>query len=293
MAQQPAPSSPAATKPAQAQTPARSTASTPAPATHPAAATPDPNIPAASTDQSQPEGDAANAHQLIVTTPPPPPVVWSWHDRVLWGAYVVLAILGYIAIMIGLRALRSIERQSAAAAATAKAALDSATAALMRTQAVVDAERPWIVVTVEPFLTMENAFKVLATNRGHTPAKLTVTIDQVAIAADETLLPATPQFQKEDANSLPEPVILLPGESVGIRPFSRDEVTSICKTKEELERIELWEEKIFLYGRVTYRQMIESETAQEHETVWCCRYIHGESKSALLMTGPPPYNKHT
>jgi hypothetical protein len=230
---------------------------------------------------------------LIVTTPPPPPVEWSWHDRVLWGAYVVLAFLGYIGIMISLRILKSIERHAAAASATAKAALDSSTAALLRTQAVVDAERPWIVVTVEPFLTMENAFKVMATNRGHTPAKLTITIDQVAIATDETQLPETPQFQKEDANSLPEPVILLPGESVGIRPFSRDEVSSICKTKEELERIELWEEKIFLYGRVTYRQMIESADNQDHETVWCCRYIHGESKSALAMTGPPAYNKHT
>jgi hypothetical protein len=30
-----------------------------------------------------------------------------------------------------------------------------------------------------------------------------------------------------------------------------------------------------------------------HETFWCCRYIHGEKSSALVMAGPPEYNKHT
>ena len=240
-------------------------------------------------------GDNPNPQQpqIIVTSPPPAPSEWTWHDRVLWGAYVILAVLGYVGILIAIRILKSIEKHSESASATSKAALGSAAAALLRTQAVVDSERPWIVITVEPFLTMENSFKVMATNRGRTPAQLTATVDQVSVAVDESQLPPEPQFDPTLANSLPAPVILLPGESVGIRPFSRDEVNSICKSSEDLQRIELWEEKIFLFGKVTYRELLSLPGREEHETIWCCRYIHGESKSALVVTGPPAYNHHS
>lgn len=241
------------------------------------------------------EPDNGNPHQpqIIVSSPPPAPTEWTWHDRVLWGAYIVLAVLGYFAIMVALRTLKSIERHTESSLATSKAALGSAAAALLRTQAVVEAERPWIVVTVEPFLTVENSFKVVAQNRGRTPAQLISTVDQMRVAIDESKLPEQPEFSDEDLNNLESPMILLPGETVAIRPFSRDEVNTICKTREEFERIELWEEKIFLYGKVTYRELINSPNSVDHETTWCCRYIHGESKSALVITGPAAYNHHT
>ncbi len=316
-AQIPAPSSPASnpaqnsTRTTQQQTPAQPATQNPVlparpriTATNP---TPPPQASTAASQSAQPsavpsdtsngfgEPDNANPHQqqIIVSSPPPSPSEWTWHDRVLWGAYVILAVLGYIAIMVALRTLKSIERHTESSLATSKAALGSAAAALLRTQAVVEAERPWIVVTVEPFLTMENSFKVVAQNRGRTPAQLISTVDQISVALDEKSLPEQPTFNEEESKSLESPVILLPGESVGIRPFSRDEVNSICKTREEFERIELWEEKIFLFGKVTYRELINSPNSVDHETVWCCRYIHGESKSALVISGPPAYNHHT
>ncbi|HWA93672.1 MAG TPA: hypothetical protein VG844_03655 [Terracidiphilus sp.] len=267
------------------------------PNTTPSTAPQNPNSAPASDDTAAGFGepDNGNPHQpqIIVSSPPPTPSEWTWHDRVLWGAYVILAFLGYVAIMVALRTLKSIERHTESSLATSKAALGSAAAALLRTQAVVEAERPWIVVTVEPFLTVENSFKVVAQNRGRTPAQLISTVDQIRVAVDESNLPDQPEFSEEELNNLESPMILLPGESVGIRPFSRDEVNTICKTREEFERIELWEEKIFLYGKVTYRELINSPNSVDHETIWCCRYIHGESKSALVITGPPAYNHHT
>jgi hypothetical protein len=230
---------------------------------------------------------------IVVTSPEPQPVPWTWHDRVLWGAYLVLAILGYVGIMLALRALKRIERHMEVGAATAQAALDASDAALAQSQAIKEAERPWILISIEPFLTMENSFKVMATNKGKTPARIVGTVDLVGVAPDETHLPKVPVFESEEPGTLLEPVILLPGESLGIRRFSRVEVKQICKTREELERIELWEDKIFIFGRVSYRDMFEVPDKVLYQTDWCCRYIHGEKDSALVVSGPPKYNKHT
>ncbi len=262
-------------------------------ATAPDAAASQNNTAPASGLNSDAGPSAAQPPQIIVNSPPPAAAPWTWHDRALWGANIVLAVLGYVGIILALRLMKSIDHNTRTSVEASQAALESAHAALTQTQAFVNAERPWIVVTVEPFLTMENSFKVMATNRGRTPARLLTTEDHVRIAADEKSLPKSPEYDSASTTALTEPLILLPGESVGIRPFSRDEVRSLCSSDEEFERVELWEDKIFLYGCVTYKDLISVPDMQTHQTDWCCRYIHGETKSALVITGPPEYNKHT
>lgn len=205
----------------------------------------------------------------------------------------MLAVLGYAGIMLFLSMLKKIERHTEAGAATAQAALDTAQAALAQTQAIINSERPWIVVRVEPSLTKENSFRLMATNRGRSPARIVSLVDQVQIAVDETNLPATPEYENTKPAARPEPIVLLPSESVAIKTFSRDDVRGICKTTEEFERIELWEKNIFLYGRVSYRDMLASPENPAHETDWCYWYIHGDKKSALSIAGTPEYNKHS
>lgn len=219
--------------------------------------------------------------------------MWTWYERVAWAANIILAVLGYVGILLFLRMLKSIERHTESGAGTAQAALDSAQAALAQTQAIVDSERPWIVVRVEPSLTKENSFRVMATNRGRTPAGIISLVDQVRIAVDETNLPESPEYESVKSGARQEPIVLLPSESVAIKAFSREDVRSVCKTTEEFEKIELWEMNIFLYGRVTYRDLMASPEKQLHETDWCYWYIHGEKKSALSIAGSPEYNKHS
>jgi hypothetical protein len=210
----------------------------------------------------------------------------------LWGAYVILAVLGYVGIMLALRALKHIKHNTESGAVAAQAALESAHAALTQTQAIIDAERPWIVIRVEASLTKENTFKVMATNRGRSPAKIFALWDQVRIAVDETQLPESPEYATMKAGARPEPVVLLPSESVAIRIFSREDVRSFCENDEEFEKVKLWEKNIFLHGRVTYRDMISLPEKQPYETDWCYWCIHGEKKSAMTIAGPPNYNKH-
>ncbi len=239
------------------------------------------------------EGQSGNQPQIIVNPAPPPPEAWSWHDRAAWGAGIVLAVLGYVGILLALRTLKSIDRHLEAGAATSQAAMDSASAALALAQAIANSERPWIVVTVEPFLTMENSFKVMASNRGRSPARIVSSLDQVTIAVDETHLSETPQFEKAEGADAPEPIVLLPGEATGIWAFNREDLPAICKSSEVLKSVERWTETLFLYGRITYLDLNAPPDKQLHETFWCCRYIHGEKSSALVMAGPPPYNKHS
>ena len=264
-----------------------------APAAHKPAAAPAvaPAATPASTDADS--SQTAAPPQIIVNPPAAPTPEWGWREQATWASGIVLAVLGYVGIMLALRTLKRIERHLAASTTTAQAALESSSAALSLAQAIANSERPWIVVTVEPFLTMESSFKVMAANRGRSPARIINAIDQVRVAHDETELPKTPEFDTAAKTDAPEPIVLLPGEATGIWAFNRDDLAAICKSAEVLRNVERWQEILFLYGRITYTDLSAADQNQVHETYWCCRYIHGEKNSALVMAGQPEYNKHS
>ena len=113
--------------------------------------------------------DYQPAH-ITVATPAPAPAPWPVQDRIAWGANVLLALLGYAGIMLGIQTLKKIERQSKysesaaeIAAKSAEAAAKSAEAALLHAQAIINAERPWVLITLVPSRSIENGFTVIAT----------------------------------------------------------------------------------------------------------------------------------
>lgn len=234
----------------------------------------------------------AQPPQIVVTAPTAQVGSWTWHDKVLWGANLVLVILGYIGVLLALKTLKNIQRQTEFGVSAAQAALQCANASLESSQAIVDSGRPWIVITVEPLLTVEHAFKVMATNRGRTPARILAKADCVKVITDETQLPSPPDYESGKSATPFEPIILLPGETAGIRPFRRTDVRSYCASDEQFKKIERWEEKIYVYGRVIYRDLISPMDQPNHETDWCCWYVYAE-KDALVLTGPAEYNKHS
>jgi len=284
----PAPVSPAATTTA---SPAASTAAPPAMAN-----------PGARTDC---EGSACDAQlpHITIATPAPAPAPWPLQDRIAWAASLLLTIVAYVGIMLALAALRKIERLTRYAETTAQAAAESAKAALLvaetqaraqvqQAEAQAQVERPWILVTAEPAPGVPNSFTVVATNRGRSPARVVSLADKIITAVDESQLPPVPTFTGEPRPPL-VPMILLPGESTGIKSFCRDDVKSSCDTEERLRRVEDWEEKIYLYGTVAYQDLSSHDEKQTHETSWCCWYIHGRQKSGMVMSGLPQYNWHT
>lgn len=193
----------------------------------------------------------------------------------------------------GLSTLKKIERQTIYSETAAQAAADSAQAALLHAQAIIRAERPWILITVEPSRSVENGFTVTATNRGRGPARIVSTIDKITSAVDQSHLPEQPQYDEVTPSAALSSVVLLPGEATGIKSFSRDDVKSFCGSDEKLRRVEKWEELILLYGNIVYKDLIAVGETVTHESSWCCWYIHGRQKSGMVMAGPPAYNRHT
>ena len=230
---------------------------------------------------------------IAISTPAPAVAPWPWQERIAWGANIVLVILGYAGIMLALSTLRKIERQTGYVEEAAQAAANSAQAALLHTQALVRAERPWLLVTAEPTPNVQNSFTIVATNRGRSPARLEACLHQITSAAGEAYLPKTPEFKLAKQSAPAESAILLPGEFIAITTFSREEVKDICQTDERFKQVEDWTEKIYLYGRLTYRDLIAPPEEQVHTTDWCCWYIHGRQKSGMVIAGPPGYNQHT
>jgi hypothetical protein len=248
-----------------------------------------------STPGTENEGIARDLQppHITVANPPSAQPIWSLHEQIAWAANLVLVLLGYAGIMMAVSLLKKIARQTAYAETAADAAATSAQAALLSAQAVLHSERPWILITVEPSRSLENSFTVMATNRGRTPARIIETTDRNKIVIDEKRLPGTPEYKHLERSAPFTPIILLPGEFTAIKPFSRDDVKGLCDSEERFKRIETWEEKVFLYGKVLYRDLISPADSPAHETNWCCWYIHGRQNSGLVIAGPPEYNSHT
>jgi hypothetical protein len=238
--------------------------------------------------------------RVIVVPPAPVPVQWPWHDRILWAACLVLAIVGYVGLMLARSTLKQIERQSAtaqetanSAVAAANAAVETAHAAVLHAQAILNAERPWILITAEPSRSAEGSFEITATNRGRSPGTITFAWDQLLFAPDEAHLPDVDELKPVESTARFVPMILLPGESATLKNFSREEARAACGSDEKFKSIESWEERLFLCGKVAYDNLLAPDGNQAHQTTWCCWYIHGKQRSALVPAGPRAYNAHT
>lgn len=272
--------------PAPVHAAAKSKADAASPVTTPPATTSD------SSDSSMFPLEVQPPH-VIVTVPTPPPAPWLIRDRITWGANIVLVVLAYAGIMLTLSSLRKIEARSHSVELVAVAAADSAQAALLNAQAIMDAGRPWLLISIMPSPDIDNSFAVMATNRGRSPARIVGTAEQVKFAVDETHLARIPDYPSDELTAPLVPIILMPGESAEIKPFSRDDLKSLCDSEERLRSIENWEEKVYIYGKVIYRDLTAPPDRPTNETAWCCWYIHGRQKSGLVFAGPPDYNIHT
>ncbi len=229
-----------------------------------------------------------------ITTVNPPaaaPAGWPLQDRIKWLTEVLLVVIAYVGAWLAFSTLRKIEQQTRYSEEAAQAAADAAKAALTFAESQARSERPWLLITAAPVPGGTNSFSVTATNRGRSPARVSSIAECIAIVRDEAELPRTPIY-KTPPRAPAAPTILLPGESMSIKTFSREEVQSVCENPDEAQRIEDWQEKIYIYGSILYGDLT-SMSDPKFETGWCCWYIHGRQKSGMIMAGPPDYNRHT
>ncbi|HEV2132835.1 MAG TPA: hypothetical protein VGR47_01105 [Terracidiphilus sp.] len=287
----PRPTAPQTTVPRSSALPAQNPAPDQGSTTSPQTGQPAPN-PSDNTNCPGGNCDEWPSSVKSVNQPPAPPF-WPLHERILWAALLVLVVFGYIGIMIAISTLKKIERNTKSGEEAAAAAYDSARAALVHAEAIVKAERPWILVAIEPSPGVANGFTVTAANRGRTPARIVAVPHKIEFAEEESSLPDVPQYPEASSAAPFVPIVLLPGEFTQLASFCRDDVKELCTSDEQYRRVENWEEKIFLYGRVTYRDLLSPQDEQIHQSAWCFWYIHGHQNSGMVPAGSRNYNMHT
>jgi hypothetical protein len=232
------------------------------------------------------------AHISVIDPPVVAAPIWSRHDRILWGAELVLALLGYVGIVVAVGTLKTIKRQIDSIEKIGQAVIESANAATLIGRTMISSQRPWILMSVERSKEAPETFNISATNCGRTPAEIIDCPDRVNVVLNDKQLPTNRGNAIKGFGLLSVPIMLLPGESTIIQRFGRDDLKWVCKSEESRKKVERKEETIFIYGSVIYREPAVSDFEQVHRTDWCCRYVHGETSSSLLIDGPPDYNKH-
>ena len=235
--------------------------------------------------------DSSSTHphlqpHISFSVPNTPPAQWSLHERIAWGANLALAAIGYVGIVIAIRALKRIEAQSKSLEVLAQTAIESSSTVKLAVQDLVSSRRPWVLMSVTRSLGTKDSFSIVATNRGSAPAQITSCPDNVVLIKGEFCLPGESERATEESGVLAVPIMLLPGESNVIQRFSRGDVSWVCKTEESLRHVERFEETIYIYGTIFYRNPAMSNIKQSYQTDWWCKYTHGDCASEIVIGGP-------
>ena len=176
-------------------------------------------------------------------------------------ATAVLVLVGIGSILAAFRTLRAIESQTALAKTQADIAKLSA-------QAVINAERPWLVVNVE---IMEGEFVFRAKNVGRTPANITAIWQQAMRLNHGEVLALPDGYYNKDG---------LSGFTPELLPPTVDRIVGRCRLGDlrRSDSVDTWIDAAnegfahaYHCGKVLYRDALDP--AQEHETKWFYWYL--------------------
>jgi hypothetical protein len=209
----------------------------------------------------------------------------GWDKAAVLADYL-LVIVGIAGISAALRTLRKLERQT-------KAAEDAAQSALLNAQALINSERPWLMVTVEEFVAHVGGFQVYVTNKGRTPAMIAGAYMGCAAAKVVSALPAEAPY---GPGTTVQDRIILPDEKLMLTWFSG---VSLQKMIGEGFPKAPWEGQTFVFGKVVYRDLLSPPTAPSHETRWIGLYQLPTGESGDLIFSiqgigiPAEYDSYT
>jgi hypothetical protein len=176
------------------------------------------------------------------------------YDRAALWVNVALAVAGIFGIVIAICTLIKIERQTKAAELNMKA--------------MVNAERAWIVVSVEAFVPGE--FRFWATNEGKTPANV-VSIWSCNIPLKRGDKLATPPDDQTDESLLQSPPCLIPPGAKTVvwqctaGGFHKQFGGNPANGQSLFARGLL---SAYMFGRIRYFDVLDENAKVAHETRW-------------------------
>ncbi|MGB7845886.1 MAG: hypothetical protein WBL63_09750, partial [Candidatus Acidiferrum sp.] len=171
----------------------------------------------------------------------------------------------------------------------AEAAKANAEAARLNAQAVIDAERPWMVITIHPSPGLPGNCVLRATNKGRTPAEIESGDFAFTFTSRPDDLPVPATYR--DPFVVPHQIFLTQGDGFDVSPISPQ--STIDNAPEMKQRTQMGNQFLFFYGRICYRGVFTKEGREhfQYETRWC--YNYDVSKRQFLRSGPEEYNRFT
>lgn len=142
----------------------------------------------------------------------------------------------------------------------------AAEAALLNARAVINAERPWILISVKSPPGPMGGFTVHARNKGRTPAMIIES--RMGCAAVKTISDLPAQAVYPITNPI-ENRIVIPGGATHIVWFDQRLFTGVLKDSVPLFS---WEGEVFVFGKVRYRDLADPDKSIIHETRWLGLY---------------------
>jgi hypothetical protein len=172
-----------------------------------------------------------------------------------------------------------------------KIAARSAKTASLNTQAVIDSERPWIVIDVERQPVPPKWCNFAAANRGRTPAQIISGSATHVFVVDPDDLKVPPVY--ESPFVLPNKTLIVQTDSFPIYPQPGIRPQVMADNRPAEEKI-LSDNKILIfYGRVVYDDVFGTKRPGyvPHETRWCFAYFPDGHR--FVRTGPEEYNRNS
>jgi hypothetical protein len=148
----------------------------------------------------------------------------------------------------------------------------AADAAFLNAQAVINAERPWLLVVIKPVMGPMGGFNVHIRNRGRTPAMITNAQWGCIAVKEVTDLPREPSYWPRE---LVKDRIVMPDGAARIWWFDYKTLHNVLK--EQFPRFS-WEGRVFVFGTILYRDLADPSPSALHETRWIGLYQSGNSE---------------
>jgi len=196
---------------------------------------------------------------------------FSWpQGATVWALFLTLLVIGW----------QSTETRNAAQAA------------LLNAQAVINAERPWIVMVVEPHATM-GGFAIHVKNKGRTPARVVAAYIGWDAVEGISNLPQDPPYRP---GSLMQDRMVVADETVWAVWFHREMMRK--DFGDDFEKALNGKRPIFVFGKVLYRDVLNPETILPYETRWIGLFEINEEGDAFhraegIGAAPKGYEKYT
>jgi hypothetical protein len=224
---------------------------------------------------------------------------------------LLLFFAGLGGIAVGVYTLKDIRRQTELLGQYVKATNDgveatrkSADAALLNAQAMINSERPWMLIEVKAG-NSQGTFTVSFRNCGRTPAEVVSFCQHLECRKrdNDFGLPASPDYW--DEAQLFKYTRMVAPQGVWFNPNDSYFVIDQNVTTEQWRDITNSRQRAVYWGRLRYRDMIEfPKTAHQltteeavslprviHETCFC--YWWSPALNDLPVGGPLAYNKNT